>query len=181
MLSFCLSQDWTWADCASRLLFFPWPSPYLQPPLGNARHLSFPLRCEFQIQVVPLLGLVSFIVFSVTVEILSLERGGVLQWGAYDRAQGRRQRTGWLLANLDHWALLPSSLAAKCGHMIEFWPGIWWRWWVQLPELAHETLSLSPSPAIREEHLPSPSGLYWREELPSCQVIEFREGTAYLF
>ena len=120
MLSFCLSQDWTWADCASRLLFFPWPSPYLQPPLGNARHLSFPLRCEFQIQVVPLLGLVSFIVFSVTVEILSLERGGVLQWGAYDRAQGRRQRTGWLLANLDHWALLPSSLAAKCGHMIEF-------------------------------------------------------------
>lgn len=33
---------------------------------------------------------------------------------------------------------------------------------------------------MREEHLPSPSGLYWREELLSCQVTEFREGTAYL-
>lgn len=99
----------------------------------------------------------------------------MLQWGAYHRAQGRRQRTGWLLANLDHWALLPSFLAAKCGHMIEFWPGTWWRWWVQLPELAHETLSLSPSPAIREEHL-HPHQDFTGGKLPSCQVIEFRGG-----
>lgn len=95
------------------------------------------------------------------------------------RAGGRELAGCWL--TLTTGLYCPASLAAKCGHMIEFWPGTWWRWWVQLPELAHETLSLSPSPAIREEHLPSPSGLYWREKLPSCQVIEFREGTAYLF
>lgn len=95
------------------------------------------------------------------------------------RAWGRELAGYWL--SLTTGLYCPASLATKYGHVIEFWPGTGWRWWVQLPELAHEALSLSPSPAIREEHLPSPSGLYWREELPSHQVTEFREGTAYLF